>query len=78
MATLSAAQRKRIPKSEFGLPGEHKYPMPDASHAANAKARAKQQLEAGHISKSQYNEIVAKANKVLGHHTNSGSKLLSG
>ena len=26
---LNAAARKRIPKSEFGLPGKRKYPMPD-------------------------------------------------
>lgn len=31
MAKLTAAKRKKIPKSEFGLPGEKKYPMPDKS-----------------------------------------------
>ena len=40
MAKLNAKARKAIPTSEFGMPGERKYPMPDASHAANAKARA--------------------------------------
>ena len=46
MAKLSTAVRKQIPKKEFGLPGERAYPMPDRSHAANAKARASQQVAA--------------------------------
>lgn len=66
MAELDAADRKAIPKKEFGLPGEKKYPMPDRSHAGNAKARAKQMLKRGVISEGQYSKIVAKANKVLG------------
>jgi hypothetical protein len=77
MATLDAAQRDRLPKSDFGLPGQDKYPMPDASHAANAKARAKQQLEKGHITTSEYHQIVAKADKILGEKHSSGSKALS-
>ena len=40
MAKLTAAKRKKIPKKEFGMPGEKKYPMEDKSHARNAKARA--------------------------------------
>jgi hypothetical protein len=38
MATLSTKQRKALPKSDFALPGKRAYPMPDAGHAANAKA----------------------------------------
>lgn len=66
MAKLDAAERKELPKSDFGEPGERKYPMPDRSHAANAKSRAKQQLDKGNISPSAYNRVVAKANKKLG------------
>jgi hypothetical protein len=29
MAELTAKARKKIPKSDFGLPGQEKYPMPD-------------------------------------------------
>ena len=65
MAKLSAKQRKRIPKSKFGLPGKRAYPMNDRSHAANAKARARQQLNAGRLSRSGFDQIVAKANKIL-------------
>ena len=39
--------------------------MPDAKHAANAKGRAKQQLKKGKLSRSAYEKIVAKANRVL-------------
>lgn len=66
MAKLTAAARKRVPKSEFGLPGSRKYPMPDRSHAANAKARASQQAKRGNLSKSAEAKIDAKANRILG------------
>ena len=65
MATLTTKARKKIPKKEFGLPGEKKYPMPDKSHAANAKARATQMVKAGKLSESSKDKIDAKANKVL-------------
>lgn len=66
MAKLTAAKRKKIPNGEFGLPGEKKYPMPDKSHAANAKARASEMVNKGKLSKSSEMKIDAKANKVLG------------
>ena len=66
MAKLTSKARKSIPKSEFGLPGAHKYPMPDKSHAANAKARATQMVSAGKLSPSSKSKIDAKANRVLG------------
>ena len=72
MSKLTAKTRKKIPKSEFGMPGEKKYPMPDKSHAANAKARAAQMVKKGKLSKSSEKKIDRKANKVLGHKTLSG------
>ena len=66
MVKLSSAQRKSMPKSEFGLPGKKAYPMPDASHAANAKARASQAVNAGRMGKSTEAKIDAKANRVMG------------
>ena len=65
MAKLTTKGRKAIPKSEFGLPGEKKYPMPDRAHAANAKARATQMVKKGKLSESSASKIKAKANKVL-------------
>lgn len=65
MAKLTTAKRKRLKKTTFGIPSKRAYPMPDKAHAANAKARAKQQLKKGRISKSTYSRIVAKANKKL-------------
>lgn len=66
MSKLDAKARKAIPKSEFGLPGEKKYPMPDKSHAANAKARATQMVNKGKLSEAAEEKIDAKANRVLG------------
>jgi len=64
MATLTTKQRKALPKSEFAGAGRS-YPIPDKSHAANAKARATQAVKAGRMSESTKQKIVAKANKVL-------------
>jgi hypothetical protein len=73
MAKLTANERKAIPSGEFGMPKERKYPMPDKSHAANAKSRASQQEKAGRISKSTEEKIDRKADRVLHHNVkNSG------
>ena len=66
MAKLTAAKRNKIPKGEFGLPGEKKYPMPDKSHARNAKSRASEMEHKGKLSASSKAKIDAKADKVLG------------
>lgn len=66
MAKLNAAVRNAIPKSEFGLPGSRKYPMPDPSHAVNAKARATQMVSAGKLSPASAAKIRNKANRILG------------
>ena len=65
MATLSEKKRDLLEKSQFGLPDERKYPMPDESHARNAKARAAQQVKKGNLSKADEKKIDAKADKIL-------------
>lgn len=66
MARLTAKSRNALGSSTFGLPGERKYPMPDKSHASNAKARATQQRNAGNLSPAAKTKIDAKANRILG------------
>jgi hypothetical protein len=71
MATLSAAARKKVPTSKFGLPEKARtpsgkaesgsYPMPDKKHAAVAKAYAKR-----FASPAEQARINAKANRILG------------
>jgi hypothetical protein len=65
MSKLTTTRRDHLTKAEFGLPASRKYPMPDRRHAANAKARASQQVEAGKLSVSAKHRIDAKANRVL-------------
>ena len=65
MAKLTAAARKAIPASKFALPGG-RYPVEDRAHAANAKARATQQVAKGNLSSAQAATIRRKANAVLG------------
>lgn len=65
MSKLTAGRRAALPKSDFGLPGSRSYPMPDKSHAANAKARASQAVNAGRMSPATASKIDSKANKVL-------------
>lgn len=62
---LTAAKKKRLPSTAFGLPESRRYPMPDPQHAANAKGRAKAQLSRGTLSRADYNRIVRKANRIL-------------
>jgi hypothetical protein len=63
---LNAAARNAVPAKEFGLPKQRKYPMPDASHAQNAKARATQMVKRGKLSPASAARVRAKANAVLG------------
>jgi hypothetical protein len=64
MGKLSTLARKHLPAADFAGPGRS-FPVPDKSHAANAKARASQQVKAGNISEGEKRRIDAKANKVL-------------
>jgi len=65
MSKLTTAKKKAEPKSDFGLPKERKYPMPDASHARNAKARASEMEHQGKLSASDKKKIDAKADRIL-------------
>ena len=65
MAKLSSTKRDSLAKSEFGLPGERKYPMPDKAHARDAKARASAQEHKGNLSAIQKEKIDRKADRIL-------------
>jgi hypothetical protein len=64
MAKLSAADRKSLPASKFAGP-DRSYPIPDKSHAANAKARASQAVHEGRMSEAMKEKIDAKADKMM-------------
>lgn len=64
MSKLTTKQRKSLPKSAFAG-ADRSYPVNDRAHAANAKARASQAVNAGRMSKATESKIDAKANKVL-------------
>ena len=66
MAELTTKKRNKEPASDFGLPEERKYPMPDKSHARNAKARAAQQEKKGSLSAADEKQIDRKADRILG------------
>ena len=65
MAKLTTTQRNNLSASKFAGPGKS-YPIPDKAHAADAKARATQAVNAGRMSPAAAAKIKAKANKVLG------------
>jgi hypothetical protein len=65
MAKLTAGERKKMPGSKFGLPGERKYPMPDKAHARLAKSDAAKEENAGKLSKAAEEKIDRKANRML-------------
>ena len=64
MAKLTAKSRAKIPTSKFAGPGRS-YPVHDKAHAANAKARATQQVAKGNLSPSAASQIRARANAML-------------
>jgi len=66
MGKLSSKARDKLPASEFGEPGKRAYPIPDKSHASNAKARASEMEHKGKISKSTEQKIDRKADRKLG------------
>lgn len=61
---LTTKARNALPAASFAGPGRS-YPVNDKAHAANAKARASQQVKAGKMSKASAAPVFAKANKVL-------------
>jgi hypothetical protein len=65
MAKLTTKARNALPDSAFAGPNRS-YPVQDASHAANAKARASQAVNAGRMSKGGEAKIDARANRKLG------------
>ena len=85
MAKLTAARRRSLPTSTFALPGARKYPIPDASHARNALARAankapavKQEVRAAVSRKfpAIHQSVPANSIAALGHpHQNLGAFL---
>ena len=65
MPELTEKKRDSLKTSQFGLPEERKYPMPDKSHARNAKARASQQVKKGNLTASEKKKIDSKADRIL-------------
>ena len=65
MSTLNAADRKKMPKSEFGLPASKGFPMNDPTHQRMAISGATRSEHAGNISASTAARIKATARKKL-------------
>lgn len=65
MAELSKKARDKLPAKDFAEPGKRAYPIEDAAHARNAKARAAQAAKAGRMSKSEEAKIDKKADAKL-------------
>ena len=65
MAALTAKSRNKLADAKFADPASRSYPVENRAHAANAKARATQAVDAGRISKSMEAKIDRAADKVL-------------
>lgn len=63
---MTAARRRRLPASAFGLPETRQYPLDTPGRAVNAKARATQMEEQGVVSPAQARQIRRRANRRLG------------
>jgi hypothetical protein len=64
MAKLTTEQRKKLPSSDFALPGR-RYPIEDKAHARDAKARASAEANKGHLSAAEKAKVDRKADAVL-------------
>lgn len=73
---LTAAKRKAMPKSEFGLPKTHGFPMNDQTHDRLAISGATRAFNAGNIGKGTEDRLKAEARQKLG--LNSRQALLKG
>ena len=62
---LSTIERNALADTEFGLPHRRTYPMRDASHARNAKARAAEEFNQGNLSSAEKAQIDRKADRIL-------------
>lgn len=65
MAKLTESARDKLPASKFAEPDKRAYPIEDATHAKNAKARDSQAVKAGRMSKTEENKIDKKADAVI-------------
>jgi hypothetical protein len=76
---LTTSKKKAEPKSNFGLPEERKYPMPDAAHARNAKARASQKelpvSASSRRASQERSRVITKALAANGAHASSQCRL---
>ena len=64
MSKLTTKKRHELKDDEFALPGR-RYPIPDASHARNAKARASEMYDRGMLSKADLDTVNRRADEVL-------------
>lgn len=67
MPHLTQQARDALPDSAFGLTETRSYPMPDAAHARNAKARAAEEFNRGVLTTRDRARIDDKADHILGH-----------
>jgi hypothetical protein len=65
MTKLSSSARDKLSKDKFAEPGKRAYPVGDAAHAKNAKARAAQAVKAGRMSETEESKIDTKADSVI-------------
>ena len=66
MGQLPTNERNALLDTAFGLPQKRAYPIPDASHARNAKARATEEFNLGNLTSAEKDQIDRKANEFLG------------
>lgn len=66
MATLDAAKRNSMPKSDFALPKTKGFPLNDANHQRLAIGGATRAYNAGNISASTASRIKSEARAKLG------------
>ena len=85
MSKLTRARRRKLRSTQFAAPkgkgpdkSRNQYPVDTRGRAISAKGRAKQQLNRGKMSRSKFQSIVAKANRVLKRKKGGGRRIKRG
>ena len=65
MGKLTTKARKDLPSRDFALPKSRKYPVENAAHAKDAKARASEMENKGRISRATEAKIDRAADRKL-------------
>ena len=65
MTKLTTAAHKKIPKSQFGLPGRYAFPIPSEEKTTKLMRKTIREMECGILDKQEAKRLIKKYDKML-------------